>query len=97
MARSAEQLALRRQALVLRSATLRQGLDAELRGIAPVFTVVNHVQDVWCWLRARPLAVLPLAAVGAAWVVRKPVRLLTVSVRVWSFWRLWQRVVRRLR
>ena len=98
MARSAEQLAQRRQALVLRSAALRQSLVADLRGLKPVFTGLDHVRDAWTWLRARPLAaLLPAVAVGVAWVVRKPARLVTLPLRAWSLWRLWRRVSPRLR
>lgn len=98
MAHSAEQLALRRQALVLRSAALRQALSADLRGIAPVFTVADRTQDAWIWLRARPLALLlPTAAAGLVWMVRKPTRLVTLPLRVWSIWRLWRRVAPALR
>jgi hypothetical protein len=97
MPRSAEQLALRRQALVLRSAALRDALNADLRGIAPAFTTADRAQDAWLWLRARPLAmVLPAVAVAVVWVVRKPSRLITSPLRVWSLWRLWQRVATRL-
>jgi hypothetical protein len=98
MALSAEQLAQRRQALVLRSATLRHALGADLCGIAPAFTVADRAQDAWIWLRAKPLAVLlPLVAVGAIWVVRKPARLVSLPLRAWSLWRMWQRVAPRLR
>lgn len=98
MARSAEQLAQRRQALVSSSAALRQSLVADLRGLKPVFTGVDHVQDAWTWLRPRPLVVLlPVVAVGVAWVVRKPARLITLPLRAWSLWRLWRRVAPRLR
>jgi hypothetical protein len=93
MARSAEQLALRRQALVLRSAALRGALNADLRGIAPAFTLADRAQDAWIWLRAKPLAaLLPLMAVGMVWAVRKPSRLVTLPLRAWSVWRLWRRV-----
>jgi hypothetical protein len=98
MPRSAEQLAQRRRALVLRSAALRHALGTDLRGIAPVFTVADRAQDAWIWLRARPLAVLlPVLAAGVAWVVRKPARLVSLPLRAWSLWRLWQRVATRLR
>jgi hypothetical protein len=83
---------------MLRSAALRQVLHADLRNITPAFTVANRAQDAWIWLRARPLAVLlPLVAVGVTWVVRKPARLVSLPLRAWSLWRLWQRLALRLR
>jgi len=98
MALSAEQLAQRRQVLMLRSAALRQVLHADLHNITPAFKVANRAQDAWIWLRARPLAVLlPLVAVGVTWVVRKPARLVSLPLRAWSLWRLWQRLALRLR
>jgi len=98
MTRSAEQLALRRQALVLRSVALRGALNANLRGIAPAFAVADRAQDAWIWLRAKPLAaLLPLAAICVVWAVRKPSRLVTLPLRAWSLWRLWRRVAPQLR
>jgi len=98
MARSAEQLASRRQALVLRSAVMRQALVADLSGLKPVFTGADRVQDAWIWLRAKPLAaLLPLVTVGVVWAVRKPSRLVTLPLRAWSIWRLWRRVAPQLR
>jgi hypothetical protein len=98
MARSAEPLAQRRQLLVMRSAALRDALNADLRGIAPAFTVADRTQDAWIWLRTRPLAVLlPAVALGVVWVGRKPARLITLPLRAWSLWRLWQRAAPGLR
>jgi hypothetical protein len=98
MARSAEQLAQRRQLLVMRSAALRDALNADLRGLVPAFTLADRTQDAWIWLRTRPLAVLlPAVAVGVVWVVRKPARLVTLPLRAWSLWRLWQRAAPGLR
>ena len=95
---SAEKLALRRHQLVTRSAALRQAAAADWRTLAPVFTVADRAQDAWRWLRERPLAVLlPTAAVGAIWVVRRPARLVTLPLRFWSLWRLWRRVAPHLR
>ena len=101
MARSAEQLALRRQALVLHSAALHQVLNVDLRGIAPVFTAVDRAQDAWIWLRASPMVVLlpllPLVAAGVVWGVRKPARVVTLPLRAGPLWRLWRRVAAPLR
>lgn len=97
MASSADKLALRRQALVMRSAALRETLAADGRHLAPVFEVADRVQDAWLWVNARPLAVvLPMVAVGVTWVVRKPSRVLTLPLRAWSLWRLWRRFAPRL-
>jgi hypothetical protein len=94
---SADKLALRRHALVMRSAALRETLAADGRNLAPVFEVADRAQDAWIWVRARPLAVLlPVMAVGVSWLVRKPSRLLTLPLRAWSLWRLWRRVAPRL-
>jgi hypothetical protein len=98
MAGSADKLALRRLTLVMRSTALREALADDCRGLAPVFTVADRAQDAWRWLRERPLAVLlPTAAVGAIWVVRRPARLVTLPLRFWSLWRLWRRVAPHLR
>ena len=97
MATPADKLALRRQALVMRSAALRETLAADGRNLAPVFDVADRAQDAWIWARARPLAVvLPMVAVGVTWVVRKPSRVLTLPLRAWSLWRLWRRLAPKL-
>lgn len=95
---SAEKLALRRHRLVMRSAALRQTAAAECRTLAPAFTVADRAQDAWIWVRERPLAVLlPTVAVGVVWLLRRPGRLVTLPLRVWSLWRLWRRVAPQLR
>lgn len=96
MAQSRQALAQRRQALELRSKLLRDQLDTDLRALAPVFTLADHAQDAWVWVRSRPTAVLlPVLTVGVVWVVRKPTRLFRLSWGAWSVWRLWQRAARR--
>lgn len=97
MSAAAHRLALRRQALVTRSAALRQTLATDCQTLAPAFVAADRVQDAWLWVRERPLAVLlPMVTVGVVWVVRKPSRLLTLPVRLWSLARLWRRLVPRL-
>jgi len=97
MSAAAHQLALRRQALVMRSAALRQTLAADCQTLAPAFVAADRVQDAWLWVRERPLAVLlPVVTVGVVWVVRKPSRLLTLPLRLWSLARLWRRLAPRL-
>jgi hypothetical protein len=97
MTSSADKLALRRHTLVMRSAALRQTLAGDCQALAPAFTVADRAQDVWLWVRERPLAVLlPLVTVSVVWVVRKPTRLLTLPLRAWSIWRVWRRVATRL-
>jgi hypothetical protein len=88
----AEQLALRRQMLQGRSRGLRASATLHAQSLQPVFHWVDRVQDGWDWLRSRPPAlVLPLAAAAGLWVLRRPARLLSLPLKLVSWYRLWQR------
>ena len=98
MASAADKLVLRRLALVARSGALRQTLTADCRVLAPAFTVADRVQDAWRWLGERPLALLlPAVAAGGVWLARRPARVVTLPLRIWSLWRLWRRLAPHLR
>lgn len=88
----AEQLALRRRALLGRSRGLRISAELHAQSLQPVFRWVDRVQDGWAWVRSRPPELLwPLASVAGLWLARRPARLLTLPVKAMSLWRLWQR------
>lgn len=88
----AQQLAQRRVALRRRSRDLRQRAGIHAWALQPVFGWAERVQGAWLWLRARPPELVwPLAVVTGLWVARRPSRLVSAPLRVWSVWRLWQR------
>ncbi|MDM7941167.1 MAG: YqjK family protein [Hydrogenophaga sp.] len=84
----AEQLARRRELLVLRSARLRQQVRGQLRVVQPALLWADRLQDAWYWLRANPLAVAAGVLALAAW---RPRRSLGLALRFWSAWKLFQR------
>lgn len=89
---SDEALARRREALLARSAALREGLTRDAASLAPPLRRADRVLETLRWLRARP--VLPLAAVAglALWRPRAAWRW---ALRGLGLWRTW-RSVRRL-
>ena len=84
----AEQLAWRRQRLVLRSGELRGRLVQQLQVVRPAFVWADRLQDTWVWVRANPLAVAGGALALAVW---RPRRTLGLALRAWSAWKLLQR------
>ena len=84
----AEQLARRRQMLVLRSGQLRGQVADQLQVVQPVWVWADRLQDAWIWLRANPLAVAGGVLALAVW---RPRRLAGWALRLWSGWRLLQR------
>ena len=88
----AEQLALRRQMLQGRSRGLRASATVHGQALQPVFHWVDRVQDGWDWLRSRPpQLVWSLAAAAGLLVVRRPARLVSLPLKIMSWYRLWQR------
>jgi hypothetical protein len=89
----AHQLAQRRTALRTRSRSLRARAALQSRALEPVLGWADRVQTAWSWLRGWPReVVLPLAAASGLWMARKPSRFLSVPLRLFSVWRLWQRL-----
>ena len=84
----AEQLARRRELLVLRSAQLRGQVADQLQVVQPALAWADRLQDVWIWLRANPLAVVGGVLAVAVW---RPRRSLGLALRLWSSWKLLQR------
>lgn len=84
----AEQLARRRQQLVLRSGHLRGQVVHQLQAVQPALAWADRLQDAWIWLRANPLAVAGGVLAVAVW---RPRRLAGLALRLWSGWRLLQR------
>jgi hypothetical protein len=84
-------LALRQQALLLRSAALRADLGRDLRRLQAPLALADRVRAGWQWLRAHPQ--VPLAA-GLVLVVLRPRRAWRWGLRLWWGWRRWRRVQR---
>ncbi|MFO1219181.1 MAG: YqjK family protein [Burkholderiaceae bacterium] len=77
-------LALRREALLGRSAALRARLAEQSRVLAAPLSLADEAVGAWHWLRRHPA--LPLAALGVL-VVMKPRRAWRVAARSWWLWR----------
>jgi hypothetical protein len=89
----AQQLAQRRRALHERSRVLRLRAGHHVQALQPALGWADRVHGAWCWLRARPPELVwPLAVVTGLWVARRPSRLVTAPLRLWSLWRLWSRL-----
>jgi hypothetical protein len=92
-AQRARQLAQRRAALRVRSRALRARAGLHARGLQPVLGWADRAHAAWLWVRARPPELLwPLALVTGLWVARRPSRLVSAPLRLWSVWRLWSRL-----
>lgn len=91
MSPAAPSLARRQQALLLRSAALRDDLGRQLAPLATPLALADQARAGWHWLRARPLVPLTTLAVV---VVMRPRRAWRLGWRVWAAWRGWQRLHR---
>jgi len=89
MNRSARQLALRQQLLLLRSAELRREFIECTAPWQTPLSVADRVHQGWRWLRGHPEAVM--AGVVSLAVLR-PRRVWRWGARLWWGWQLWQRV-----
>lgn len=85
------QLALRCQALQLRSATLREALARDSQGLQPALALADRLHASGRWLLAHPQWV---GAGVALLVVWRPRRAWRLGLRAWSAWRLWRRLRR---
>ncbi|MDM7464234.1 MAG: YqjK family protein [Tepidimonas taiwanensis] len=84
-----ERLAVRHQALLQRSAELRERLSREAQVLRPAADGVDRVRASWRWLRAHPW--VPVAAAFALALYR-PRRAWATLWLVWRGWRWWCRV-----
>lgn len=73
-------LAQRRQALLVRSALLREQVASDVQALRPVWLAADRVQDGVTWVRQHPLWVGVAVALLVAWRPRKT---------LWAGWRLW--------
>lgn len=90
-------LAERRQALLVRSALLREQLAADVEALAPLGTVANQVQDGAMWVKRHPLWVGVAVALLVAW---RPRKTLSAGWRLWGWWqtaRRWTDFIKKMR
>jgi len=83
------ELALKKQRLQLKSATLRSKLANQAGAWAPAFAAADQVWTGIAWLRRHPA--LPIALI-AALLLARPRALLRIASRGWFFWRGWKRL-----
>lgn len=88
MLSKSEQLALRRAQLVQRSGELRQQLARDATVLAPWLGAADGVRLAGAWLQRHPEWV---GAGVATLVVLKPRRVMSLGLRAWSVWQMWQR------
>lgn len=81
------ELALKKQRLQFKSATLRRDLTEDMKGAAPAFRTVEQVRAGLVWLRAHPQLVVGVAI--AVLVVRPTSgwRWARRGVIAWQAWR----------
>lgn len=91
MSARAQALARRQLDLVRRSGELRHAFAQDAQALQRPLALADQVHAAWCWLRAHPE--VPLAA-AAVLVVLRPRRALRLAWRVWTGWRLWQKLQR---
>lgn len=81
----AEQLARRRERLVLRSRLLRRQMIRDAQALQPALTWADRVQDGLLWLRGHPLLGLATPMLLSLW---RPRRAVGLGMRLWSIWKL---------
>lgn len=86
-------LARRQQRLLFRSAELRHRWSGAAAAFRPPLATADRVVDAGRWVQAHPEAVL---AGSLVLLVMRPRRALRWGLKLWSAWRLWQRVQRTL-
>lgn len=82
-------LARRRERLVRRSGLLRERIAEDFQGLQPALTWVDRVQDGLLWLRSNPLMAFAAPLLLTVW---RPRRAVGLGMRVWSAWKLVQRL-----
>lgn len=84
-------LVQRREALIARSAALRERMTRDAAPVAASLERVDHLLDALRWLREHPF----VPAVGAAVVaLRRPRKAWRWASRAWAVWRGWRRLRR---
>ena len=84
-------LVQRREALIARSAVLRERMARDAAPLAASFEHADRVIDAWRWLRAHPVVSAVGAAIIALW---KPRQAWRWTARAWTVWRGWLRLRR---
>lgn len=88
-------LAQRRQALLVRSALLREQVASDVQALRPVWLAADRVQDGVTWVRHHPLWVGVAVALLVAW---RPRKTLWAGLRLWGWWqtaRRWMDLVKK--
>jgi len=93
MNRRAVELARRQQLLLMRSGELRGELLRQADILRQPLALADHAYAGWRWLRTHPEA--PLAA-AAVLVLLRPQRAWRWGWRLWSGWRLYSRLHKRI-
>ena len=86
-----ERITIRQQALLRRSAELRQALALQTNVLQTPLALADRLRESWRWLRGHPE--LPLAA-GAILLVLRPRGAWRWGHRLWWGWRALQRLER---
>lgn len=89
MPTSSQSLSHRRLQLQQRSRELREQLVQDAEVLQPWLGTVDRVRSAAHWLQRHPLWV---AGLVAALVVARPSRAITLGLKLWSGWQMWQRV-----
>lgn len=90
---STQQLAARRERLLVRSATLREHVAIHSAALAPPLAVADMARNTVFWLRCHPLA---LVSALLAIAVLRPRKAWRWGMRAWSAWQFVNRWRRRL-
>ncbi len=77
-------LAHRRQALLVRSALLREQLASSAQALEPVWSTADQVQQGLAWVRSHPVWVGAAVGVLAVW---RPRKTLAAGLRLWGWWK----------
>jgi hypothetical protein len=89
---SRQELAARRQELLLRSAQLREQLAQHGQIFRPALRAADKVRNGAKWVQCNPIwSLLGVAALAGMAVVR-PRTVLHLTTRAWSVWQLLRRV-----
>lgn len=86
-------LAQRQRVLLTRSAELRIHASTQLAVLRPPLDLADQFRSGWRWLRAHPE--WPIG-VGLVVVVLRPRRAARWGLRLWTGWRLFRRLQRRV-
>ena len=84
-------LTARCESLQIRNAELRRQLADDSRVLLAPLAVADRLLGGLRWLRAHPQWLL---AAAATLLILRPRRSWRLGLRLWSVWRLWQRVTR---